>query len=330
LARVLDGSGNEIASYYYDPFGHRLWKEVNGERTYFLYSEQGLIGEYAENGTAVRTYGYRPGSKWTTNPLFQKTEGSYYWYINDRQGTPKKLISANGRVVWSAKYEAFGKAHITRQEVRNPLRRAGQYHDNETGLYYNWHRYYSPQLGRYLRTDPMREGLNLYLYALNNLYRYLDPRGLCVMKDTYTTTVEFWSDQLNTPLTLQIGLGANAGGIKGVSHSGGIVIGYNPNSENIIQTGWYTTIGHGIHGGASASVTLDIGISTNERIEDLEGWSAAAGGSGKIPGISPSFGIERSTPISSGDDNSVYTFSPGIGVGLPYEGHGYAKYTHIW
>jgi len=98
-------------------------------------------------------------------------------------------------VVWSAKYEAFGKAHITRQEVRNPLRRAGQYHDNETGLYYNWHRYYSPQLGRYLRTDPMREGLNLYLYARNNPYRYMDPQGLCVMRDftTLRGQAEFWA-----------------------------------------------------------------------------------------------------------------------------------------
>ena len=195
LGRVEDGSGEVIAKYSYDPFGRRLWKEVNGERTYFLYSEQGLIGEYEENGTAVRTYGYRPGSEWTADPLFLRTGGSYYWYINDRQGTPKKLVSGNGRVVWSARYEAFGRAQVTRREIRNPLRRAGQYHDQETGLLYNWHRYYSPDTGRYLRTDPLREGLNLYVYARNNPYRYLDPRGLCVVRDfaTLRGQTEFWA-----------------------------------------------------------------------------------------------------------------------------------------
>ncbi len=38
------GSGSLIASYYYDPFGRRLWKEVGGVRTHFHHAEEGLIG----------------------------------------------------------------------------------------------------------------------------------------------------------------------------------------------------------------------------------------------------------------------------------------------
>ena len=36
-----------------------------------------------------------------------------------------------------------------------PLRFAGQYHDTETGLYYNYNRYYNPDTGRYITTDPL-------------------------------------------------------------------------------------------------------------------------------------------------------------------------------
>ncbi len=45
------------ATYYYDPFGRRLWKEVGGTRTYFHYADEGLIGEYDAGGAEIKTYG---------------------------------------------------------------------------------------------------------------------------------------------------------------------------------------------------------------------------------------------------------------------------------
>ncbi|MFC1504927.1 RHS repeat-associated core domain-containing protein [Thermodesulfobacteriota bacterium] len=36
------------------------------------------------------------------------------------------------------------------------FRLAGQYFDAETGLHYNYHRYYDPSIGRYLRPDPIK------------------------------------------------------------------------------------------------------------------------------------------------------------------------------
>ena len=52
LVRVEDGAGTVIATYYYDPFGRRLWKEVDEIRTYFVYSDEGLVGEYDASGHA--------------------------------------------------------------------------------------------------------------------------------------------------------------------------------------------------------------------------------------------------------------------------------------
>ena len=90
-----------IASYYYDPFGLRLWKEVGGVRTYFCYADEGLIGEYDANGTEIKTYGYQP-STWMADPLFMKQGDNYYCYKNDHLGTLQKMTAVNGAVVWAA------------------------------------------------------------------------------------------------------------------------------------------------------------------------------------------------------------------------------------
>jgi RHS repeat-associated protein len=57
---------------------------------------------------------------------------------------------------------------------------AGQYYDAETGLHYNYHRYYDPKLGRYLRADPigLAGGINPYQYAYANPVNLTDPYGL--------------------------------------------------------------------------------------------------------------------------------------------------------
>ena len=60
-----------------------------------------------------------------------------------------------------------------------PLRFQGQYCDAETGLHYNRHRYYDPQLGRFTTQDPisLAGGINLYQYAPNPV-QWVDPLGL--------------------------------------------------------------------------------------------------------------------------------------------------------
>jgi RHS repeat-associated protein len=57
---------------------------------------------------------------------------------------------------------------------------AGQYYDEETGLHYNYHRYYNPATGRYLTPDPigLEGGINLFLFVLNNPLIFIDPYGL--------------------------------------------------------------------------------------------------------------------------------------------------------
>ncbi|MBY5969685.1 RHS repeat-associated core domain-containing protein [Halomonas denitrificans] len=40
-------------------------------------------------------------------------------------------------------------------QTDNPFRFQGQYHDEETGLHYNRHRYYDPEIGRFTTQDPI-------------------------------------------------------------------------------------------------------------------------------------------------------------------------------
>ena len=177
LERVEDGSGNVIASYYYDPFGRRLWKDVSGTRTCFHYSDEGLVGEYDATGSVIKTYGWKPGSTWSTDPLFMKIGSEYYYYHNDHLGTPQKMTSVSGAVVWSAKYSSFGDAFIEVESVVNNLRFPGQYWDGESGLHYNYKRYYDIDAKRYLNIDPLRISQIKLLYqnAVNNLFRSFPP-----------------------------------------------------------------------------------------------------------------------------------------------------------
>lgn len=153
---------------------------MNGVRTYYLYGDEGLIAEFDETGEQLKSYGYLPGSGFSTNPLYMEMGGDFYFYLNDHLGTPQKLIDTDGVVVWSAQYDSFGNTHIDIEDVVNNLRFAGQYYDAETGLHYNWNRYYNSEMGTYLRTDPLGldGGVNLYGYALGNPLMFTDAEGL--------------------------------------------------------------------------------------------------------------------------------------------------------
>jgi RHS repeat-associated protein len=113
----------------------------------------------------------------------QSTPAALYYYHNDHLGTPQALTNQAGVVVWRATYDPFGKATVTTSTITNNLRYAGQYFDAETGLHYNWNRYYDPKIGRYISSDPigLAGGLNTYAYVDNNPLRWIDPEGLAKM-----------------------------------------------------------------------------------------------------------------------------------------------------
>jgi len=175
--------GGVIVTYTYDPFGRRIKKDINGQVTYYMYANEGLIGEYDSTGNLQKAYGWIPNSIWGTNPVFMLQNGNYYYYHNDHLGTPQKMTNEAGNVVWSTTYTALGEATVEVAMVTNNLRFPGQYYDAETGKHYNWNRYYDTRTGRYISEDPigLAGGINLYLYVGNDPINWIDPWGLEVV-----------------------------------------------------------------------------------------------------------------------------------------------------
>ncbi|MBD8094643.1 RHS domain-containing protein, partial [Pseudomonas fluorescens] len=170
----------QTASYRYDPFGRRISKTVDGKTTEFFWQGDKLIAEHEAD--RHRSYLYEPDS---FRPLallegFGPQDTKPFHYQLDHLGTPQELTNPEGEIVWSAHYRAYGEiARLDVRKIDNPLRFQGQYFDAESGLHYNRHRYYNPDIGRYLTPDPVKlaGGINAYQYVPNPT-GWVDPLGL--------------------------------------------------------------------------------------------------------------------------------------------------------
>ena len=192
----------QIAQYRYDPMGRRIAKHVQQGSTthtiYFLYGEQGLMGEANAQGQITTAYGFNPNAAqkglWSADPIWQAnlavefnanlgaSTTVYHYLHTDHLGTPILATTKEGRSSWKAMAEAFGATSTLwgDSETTINLRLPGQYADEETKSYYNFRRYYDPSLGRYFQGDPLglNGGLNFYFYVDGAVLLNIDPEGL--------------------------------------------------------------------------------------------------------------------------------------------------------
>lgn len=180
-----------VATYYYDHQNLRTRKVTTAaspqgiSKTFYHYDQAGhLIAETTPGNTPQATYIWNGDV--LTGFIVHQPARTVYTVQTDHLGSPFQVRTLAGQVVWRWESEAFGKTAPNEDvdgdgnKLTLNLRFPGQYFDLESGLHYNWNRYYSPKLGRYMSPDPigLAGGMNLYGYVGGNPVNWVDPLGL--------------------------------------------------------------------------------------------------------------------------------------------------------
>ncbi|MBY4694727.1 DUF6531 domain-containing protein [Burkholderia latens] len=209
--RTQDARGVVESRFAYDPLGRRIAKsdtffDIRGvkqrtETKRFVWEGLRLVQEVRETG--VSSYVYSPGEPYSPAARVDavlaealaaaaidtaKRTSRIYHFHTDLVGAPLEMTDESGELTWAGQYSAWGKVEpgswqSTTARTDQPLRYAGQYADDSTGLHYNTFRYYDPDVGRFINHDPigLLGGENLYAYAANPL-TLVDPMGWCSTK----------------------------------------------------------------------------------------------------------------------------------------------------
>jgi RHS repeat-associated protein len=198
----------EIARYTYNALGQRTRKVTPDATTVYHYDLEGQLIAEGESAGALRasyvwadgeplaqermtttgttTTGKGKNKTTTTGKGKNKTTTTtttiarnFVYLHTDHLATPRLATDANGAVVWRWNSDVFGSTDATGSVTVN-LRFPGQYYDAETRLHYNWFRYYEPETGRHVTSDPigLRASLNTYAYVDNQPLNWFDRFGL--------------------------------------------------------------------------------------------------------------------------------------------------------
>jgi len=180
-------AGTTTATYFYNDMGLRSRKTISNdagelETTVYHYNMYGsLIAETSDTGQTQVEYIWNG-----MEPVVQIDQGGITNLHSDHLYTPRLGTNELQSTVWQWESPAFGNAEPQVEATTVNLRFPGQYADSESGLYYNWNRYYDPEIGRYVTSDPigLDGGLNTYGYAYQNSLYYYDQYGLFCLTPT--------------------------------------------------------------------------------------------------------------------------------------------------
>ncbi len=168
-------SGGLLTTYDYDVSNLRSRKISANHRTDYIYAPNGnILAETYEVGKLGSIYIWLYGE-----PIGVIRSSQVNYVHNDHLGRPELITNSNQAIVWKGYTSSYDSTMVQTNIEPFNLGFPGQYFDAESGLWYNWNRYYDPSIGRYIQSDPigLLGGTNPYAYVGNNPISYIDETG---------------------------------------------------------------------------------------------------------------------------------------------------------
>jgi RHS repeat-associated protein len=184
---AVTNNGVLAESYTYDPLGRRLSTTVGGVTVYHAYNGVQCVADIDASGNLLRSYAWCQGiDNLLAMTVYGTSETNTFYPIKDHLGSVQALVNAQGQIVESYRYDAYGNTTIL-SSILSPLtashfgsRYMFQGREYSTSGLYNFRaRWYDPKTGCWLSNDPIgiSGGLNLYEFCGNNPVNFRDPTG---------------------------------------------------------------------------------------------------------------------------------------------------------
>ena len=174
------GSTAVEETYTYDAGDSRVTRTHDGITTRYF-------GSYEEDSDGTKRWLYSFGGSVVAQrekKMGQSGDGTVVYLHGDHLGSVSVVTDASKAIVSRTEYDPWGKPRTSSTGAKpTTLDFTGQRKDG-TGLLYYGARYYDPQLGRFLRADTVRDGVNPYAYVHNNPLNFTDPTGHMSVEET--------------------------------------------------------------------------------------------------------------------------------------------------